>query len=72
MPAPDVAYAVTIPSPTTTETILRMPPIPGLEVRLPTGTVIRDSDGQVVGELMITEIPIGRPPFPLPGVEVPL
>ena len=69
----DQAHAVSFPSPTTKETLISTPEIPGLEVRLPAGTVIKDSDGKVVTQLSITAIPVNRPPFPLPaGVEVPL
>jgi RHS repeat-associated protein len=69
----DQAHAVSFPSPTTRETVISTPEIPGLEVRLPAGTVIKDSDGKVVTQLSITAIPVNRPPFPLPaGAEVPL
>lgn len=69
----DQKDAVSFPSPTTKETVITTPEIPGLEVRLPAGTVIKDSDGKVVTQLSITAIPVNRPPFPLPaGVYVPL
>lgn len=72
LPALDTAHAVTIASPTTDEVVVTTPRIPGLEVRLPPGTVIRDRDGQVVREVGITPIPLDRTPFPLPaGVDVP-
>jgi YD repeat-containing protein len=66
MPRIDTPHAVTIPSPTTADTVVTTPRIPGLELRLPRGTVIRDHDGQVVRELSITPIPLDRTPFPLP------
>jgi len=73
MPKIDVAHAVRIPSPTTTETVITTPLIPGLELRLPAGTVITDEDGRIVHEVSITPIPVDRPPFPLPaGVDVPI
>jgi hypothetical protein len=66
-------HTVRIPSPTTRETVITTPFIPGLEVHLPPGTVITGEDGRVVRELAITPIPVDRPPFPLPsGVEVPI
>ena len=69
----DEKDAVFFSSPTTGETVITTPQIPGLEVRLPAGTVIKDSDGNVVTKLSITAIPVNRPPFPLPaGVYVPL
>ncbi len=60
-------------SPTTRETRITTPQIPGLEVRLPAGTVIHDARGRVVRSLNITAIPVDRPPFLLPFFsEVPL
>nr|MDT0662605.1 RHS repeat-associated core domain-containing protein [Micromonospora sp. DSM 115978] len=54
------------PSPTTREVVLTTPKIPGLEVRLPAGSVVRDATGRVIRELSLTAIPVDRPPFPLP------
>jgi RHS repeat-associated protein len=69
----DMNHAVTIPSPTTTETVVSTPLLPGLELHLPPGTVIRDHNGKVVTKLSITPVPIDHPPFPLPvGVNVPI
>ncbi len=73
MPRLDTLHRVRIPSPTTAEVVLTTPRIPGLEVRIPAGTVIRGHDGAVVRELGITPIPVDRPPFPLPkNVDVPV
>ncbi|MGH9238681.1 MAG: RHS repeat-associated core domain-containing protein [Vicinamibacterales bacterium] len=73
MPRIDTANAVRIASPTTAETVITTPKIPGLELRLPPGTVISDEDGRIVREVSITPIPIDRTPFPLPeGVNVPI
>lgn len=69
----DKAHAVTIPSPTTTETVITNPNLPGLEFHLPANTVITDWYGRVVHEVGITAIPLNKPPFPLPaGVQVPI
>jgi RHS repeat-associated protein len=67
----DVAHEITIPSPTSKETILTTPTMPGLELRLPPGTVITDASGKAVTKITITPIPLDRPPFPLPFVIVP-
>src|ERR1051325_10168028 len=73
MPKLDMAHAVNIQSPTTRETIITSPRIPGLELRLPVQTVIRDLEGQTVTKLSITPIPTDQPPFPLPpGIDVPV
>jgi RHS repeat-associated protein len=69
----DMAHATTISSPTKSEVVITTPLIPGLEVRLPAGTVIKDDDGNAITQLSITPIPVNRPPFPLPlGVQVPI
>ena len=73
MPKLDTAHAATIQSPTTKQTVITNPLIPGLELRLPPQTVIRDLDGNTVTQLSITPIPTNQPPFPLPaGVNVPV
>jgi RHS repeat-associated protein len=62
-----------IDSPTKRETRLTTPRVPGLEVRIPAGTVIEDDAGHIVKKLNISPIPVDRPPFPLPPfVSVPL
>jgi RHS repeat-associated protein len=66
LPQIDTANAVQISSPTTSETIVSSPRIPNLELRLPTGTVVKDIDGSVVTKVSITPIPVDRTPFPLP------
>ncbi|HEX3091820.1 MAG TPA: kelch repeat-containing protein, partial [Candidatus Angelobacter sp.] len=72
MTALDTFHAVRIPSPTTSETIISSPLLPGLQLRLPANTVITDSRGKVVTEITITPIPLDRTPFPLPHVPVPV
>ncbi len=72
LPQIDTDAVVTVPSPTTEEVVLTTRAIPGLEVHIPKGTVIRDSDGKVTRELSLTPIPIDRPPFPLPPTKVPV
>jgi RHS repeat-associated protein len=73
MPEIDTKNAVSIPSPTTDEVAVTNPYIPGLELHLPPGTIIRDEDGQIVTEISITPVPVDRPPFPLPfGTEFPM
>jgi RHS repeat-associated protein len=68
----DLAHATAIPSPTTRRTVLSTPEIPGFEVILPAGTVVRDLQGHIVRQISITPVPTDRPPFPLPdGVVTP-
>jgi RHS repeat-associated protein len=72
MPRLDPAGTLRIAAPTTTETVLRSPRIPGLELRIPAGTVVRDRQGRIVTELNLTAIPVDRPPFPVPDLSVPV
>ena len=55
-----------IASPTKQDTSLTTPSIPGLEVRIPEGTVITNNEGKRVRDLNITAIPVNQAPFPLP------
>ncbi len=68
----DTAHAVKIPSPTTEETVITSPLLPGLALHLPANTVITDRRGKPVTEITITPIPLDRPPFPLPRIPVPI
>jgi RHS repeat-associated protein len=68
----DTKDAIQIPSPTTTETVVKNPHIPGLELQIPAGSVIRDSNGNNVTNITMTEIPVDQPPFPLPNHWVPV
>lgn len=73
MPRLDMGHAVNITSPTTQEVVITNPLIPGLELRLPAGTVIRDIDGNMATQISITPVPTDRPPFPLPnGFRIPV
>ena len=68
----DTAHTVQIASPTSGETVLTTPRIPGLELRIPPNKVIRDAAGRIVTQVSITPIPVDQPPFPLPNVPVPI
>ncbi|WP_405895230.1 polymorphic toxin-type HINT domain-containing protein (plasmid) [Streptomyces sp. NBC_01527] len=62
----DTKHTVSFEAPAKKDVTLTTPQIPGLEVRIPKGSVVRDENGKAVTELGITAIPIDRPPFPLP------
>ncbi|MFI6567073.1 RHS repeat-associated core domain-containing protein [Streptomyces sp. NPDC050534] len=62
----DTKHTVTFDAPAKSDVTLTTPDIPGLEVRLPKGSVVRDEHGKPVTELGITAIPVDRSPFPLP------
>ena len=58
---------VGIPSPTLKETVVTHPNLPGLEVRIPAGTVIRDRKGGLVTRVAIVPFPLDRAPFMTPA-----
>ncbi|MFE9776386.1 RHS repeat-associated core domain-containing protein [Streptomyces sp. NPDC005931] len=62
----DTRHTVTFDAPARKDVVLTTPSIPGLEVRIPKGSVVRDERGKPVTRLGITAIPLDRPPFPLP------
>ena len=72
MPLIDTAHSVKFDSPTTSEVVVTTPYIPGLEVHIPKGAILRDRTGHVITELSMTPIPVDRPPFPLPTRYVPV
>jgi RHS repeat-associated protein len=73
MPRLDTRNTITVSAPTTKDTAITTPHIPGLEVHIPSGAIVRDVDGQTANKISITPIPVDRPPFPLPSsVNVPV
>lgn len=72
IPKLDTAHTIRIPSPTTEEVVLTTPRIPGFEIRIPAGVVLRDRNGKVVTELGITAMPIDRTPYPQPHMDFPV
>ena len=63
----DPASEVSIPSPAPRELVLTHPNIPGLELHIPKGAVLRTRDGRVVTQLSITPLPVDRAPFAVPS-----
>ncbi len=63
----DPATEVAISSPASQEIVLTHPAIPGLEVHIPQGTVLREANGKIVTKVSITPVPIDRAPYPTPG-----
>lgn len=69
----DTQHTVTISSPTVRDLIITNPNVPGVELHIPAGTVIRDPRGRIVTQIGITPIPTNQPPFPLKrGVTFPI
>src|SRR2546425_9644556 len=67
MPEIDTAHAVSIPSPTTAETVITTPRIPGLEVRIPAGSVIYDHEYRRGRASRPPANTLGRSPLPPPS-----
>jgi hypothetical protein len=67
LPRIDHAHDVTIPSPTNSEVVVKAASIPGLELHIPPGAIITDTDGKPVTKLGFTSIPLDRTPFPMKG-----
>jgi RHS repeat-associated protein len=57
---------IALPSPTTRETVLTHPDMPGLELHVPAGAVFKDRDGHVLSHIAIVPTPVDHAPFPLP------
>jgi RHS repeat-associated protein len=70
--AQDNAGDTSLPSPTAQEAHVTSPNIPGLELVIPPGTVIRGRDGKIITRINITPIPTDRTPFPIPQLDVPV
>ncbi|HEY8239205.1 MAG TPA: DUF6531 domain-containing protein, partial [Candidatus Limnocylindrales bacterium] len=62
----DTGSVVRVPKHLRTELVVTNPSMPGLELRIPAGSHLVDSEGQPVTEMGLTPVPIDRPPFPLP------
>jgi hypothetical protein len=70
LPLIDTEHATPLPVPTQQPVIATSPRIPGLEVHVPAGVILRARHGTAEGHpltaLSLTQIPVDRPPFPLP------
>jgi hypothetical protein len=66
LPVIDHAHDVAIQNPTPRPIVVTNPALPGLEIRIPAGTVIRDADGALVKAIGITPLPAGKWPVPPP------
>jgi RHS repeat-associated protein len=73
LPRIDHKHDITLASPSAEDAVARTPAVPGLELRIPKGSVLTGLDGDVVRHVGLTPIPVNRPPFPLPrNVNVPI
>ncbi len=64
LPLVDTAHATAVPVPTPSEIVATTPLVPGLEMHIPAGVVLRARDGQPLRWVTLTQVPVDRPPFP--------
>jgi len=57
---------IDLPSPIAQDTVVRTPLVPGMEVRIPKGAVLRDREGKLVTKIALVPMPLDRMPFPFP------
>ena len=57
---------VRVSSPTSGDTVVTHPSIPGFELHIPAGTIFRDRQGKVITTLSIVPMPVDRSPIPVP------
>ena len=55
-----------INAPVQRDTVLTHPDIPGLEIQVPRGAVLRDRAGKPLTRIAIVPVPLDRAPFPVP------
>ena len=56
---------IKIRSPLAKDTVVTHPAMPGLEVTIPAGTIVRDRKGKLVTEIALVPTPVNRAPFPV-------
>jgi hypothetical protein len=66
LPVIDHTHDVAIQNPTPRPIVITNPALPGVEIRIPAGAVIRDADGALVKSIGITPLPAGKWPVPPP------
>jgi RHS repeat-associated protein len=57
---------VDIPNPVRQDIVVTHPNVPGMEIRIPKGAVLRERDGRLVTKLALIPVPLDRTPFPFP------
>ncbi len=57
---------IDLPSPLPADTVVSTPLVPGMEIHIPKGAVLRDREGKLVSRIAIVPMPLDRSPFPFP------
>jgi len=58
---------IDLPSPMTDDAVITNPIVPGMEIRIPKGAVLRDHEGKIVTKVAVVPMPLDRAPFPFPA-----
>ncbi|UXI68266.1 RHS repeat-associated core domain-containing protein [Tahibacter amnicola] len=58
---------IALPSPLTADMVVKSPLMPGLELRLPAGTILRDRDGKVIHRIALVPLPLDRSAVDFPS-----
>jgi len=57
---------VDLPSPIAADTVVTTSTVPGMEIHIPKGAVLRDREGKLVTKIALVPMPLDRMPFPFP------
>lgn len=57
---------IDIPNPLRRDVVVTHPNVPGMEIRIPRGAVLRERDGKLVTRLALIPMPLDRAPMPEP------
>lgn len=57
---------IPIPSPISEDLVVTHPNVPGMEIHIPKGAVLRERDGKLVRKIALVPIPLDRMPFAFP------
>jgi hypothetical protein len=58
---------ISIPAPIQRELVITHPNVPGMEIHIPKGAVLRERDGQIVTKVALVPLPLDRVPFAFPA-----
>src|SRR5215831_7311376 len=57
---------ISISAPVKKDVVITHPNVPGMEIRIPKGAVLRERDGRIVTRIALVPLPLDRAPFAFP------
>ena len=57
---------IDIPNPVRQDIVIKHPNVPGMEVHIPKGAVLRERDGRLLTRIALIPVPLDRTPLPFP------